>query len=55
MGFLIDSGVWIEVERGRLAVADVHAVTRSQPVFISPVTIADIPGLDLVVMRLPGN
>lgn len=42
MGFLIDSGIWIEVERGRLAVADVHAVTKSQPVFISPVTIAEM-------------
>ena len=52
MGFLIDSGVWIEVERGRLAVADVHAVTRSQPVFISPVTIAEMQlGAELIEDR----
>lgn len=49
MGFLIDSGVWIEVERGRLAVADVHAVTKSHPVFISPVTIAEMQlGAELI-------
>ena len=49
MGFLIDSGVWIEVERGRLAVADVHAVTKSQPVFISSVTIAEMQlGAELI-------
>jgi predicted nucleic acid-binding protein len=52
VGFLIDSGIWIEVERGRLAVADVHAATRNQPVFISPVTIAELQlGAELIQDR----
>lgn len=42
MGFLIDTGVWVDVERGALAPADVALVTASEPVFISPVTIAEL-------------
>lgn len=42
MGFLIDTNLWIAVERGRLGAADIHAVTRQEPVFISPVNIAEI-------------
>jgi len=42
MGYLIDTGVWVLVERGTLAPADVAAVTGSSPVFISPVTIAEL-------------
>lgn len=42
MGFLIDTGLWIAVERGRLAVADIHAVTGPEPVYISPVNLAEI-------------
>ena len=49
MGFLIDTGIWIAVERGQLAVADVRAITKSAPVFISPVTIAELRlGLELM-------
>lgn len=49
MGFLIDTGIWIAVERGHTTVADVHAITKTQPVFVSPVTIAELPmGLDLM-------
>ena len=49
MGFLIDTGIWIAVERGQLAVADVHSITKSAPVFISPVTIAELRlGLELM-------
>jgi len=42
MGFLVDTCVWIDVERGALAPADVAALTASEPVFISPVTLAEL-------------
>ena len=42
MGFLMDTCVWIDVERGSLAPADVAALTGSEPVFISPVTLAEL-------------
>ena len=42
MGFLIDTCVWIDVERGLLAPADVEALTQGEPVFISPVTLAEL-------------
>lgn len=42
MGFLIDTCIWIDVEQGRLAPADVAAITRYEPVFLSPVTIAEL-------------
>ena len=42
MGFLIDTCVWIDVERGALAPADVAALTGSEPVFMSPVTLAEL-------------
>ncbi len=42
MGFLIDTCVWIDVERGALAPADVAGITGTQPVFLSPVTIAEL-------------
>jgi predicted nucleic acid-binding protein len=42
MGFLMDSCVWIDVERGVLAPADVEALTHGEPIFISPVTLAEL-------------
>jgi len=42
MGFLIDTCVWIDVERGALAPADVEALTQGEPIFISPVTLAEL-------------
>ena len=49
MGWLIDTGIWIAVERGKLGAADVHAVTQQEPVYLSPVNIAEIRfGLDLL-------
>ncbi|HEY7855152.1 MAG TPA: PIN domain-containing protein [Terriglobales bacterium] len=38
--FLIDTCVWIDVERGALGAADVAELTRNQPVFLTPVTLA---------------
>ena len=42
MGFLIDTNLWIAIERGRLSAADVHAVTRQAPIYLSPVNLAEI-------------
>jgi len=42
MGFLMDTCVWIDVERGALGPADVAAFTGIEPVFISPVTLAEL-------------
>ena len=42
MGFLIDTCIWIDVERGALAPADVATITGDEPVFLSPVAIAEL-------------
>ena len=42
MGFLIDTCIWVDVERGSLAPADVARFTGRSPVYISPVTIAEL-------------
>ncbi|MFZ3114683.1 MAG: type II toxin-antitoxin system VapC family toxin [Syntrophales bacterium] len=42
MGFLIDTCIWIDVERGALSPADVATVTGDDPVFLSPVAIAEL-------------
>ncbi len=42
MGFLIDTSVWIDVERGRMSVQAVVAITGDAPVYVSPVTIAEM-------------
>ncbi len=42
MGFLIDTCIWVDVERGTLSPADVAAFTGDAPVYISPVTIAEL-------------
>jgi predicted nucleic acid-binding protein len=42
VGFLIDTCVWIDVERGALSPADVAVFTGDEPVFLSPVTIAEL-------------
>jgi predicted nucleic acid-binding protein len=42
MGVLIDTCIWIDVERGDLAPLDVFNSTGEQSVYISPVTIAEL-------------
>ena len=42
MGFLIDTCIWVDVERGALAPADVALFTGTNAVYISPVTIAEL-------------
>ncbi|MCI0541898.1 MAG: PIN domain-containing protein [Verrucomicrobiales bacterium] len=49
MGFLIDTDIWVAVERGSLAIADIHAVTGADPMFLSPVNVAELQmGIELV-------
>jgi predicted nucleic acid-binding protein len=49
VGWLIDTSLWIAVERGTLSAADIHAITRQEPVYLSPVNIAEIRfGLELL-------
>ena len=42
MGYLIDTCIWIDVEQGNLAPADIVAVTGIEPVYLSPITIAEL-------------
>lgn len=42
MGFLIDTCIWVDVERGFLAPADIAGITKNEPVYLSPVTIAEL-------------
>ena len=42
MGFLIDTCIWIDVEQGRLGPADVGRYTGTEPVYLSPVTLAEL-------------
>ena len=42
MGFLIDTCVWVDVERGKISPQDVSYYTEKHPVFISPVSIAEL-------------
>ena len=49
MGWLIDTSLWIAIERGALAAADIHAITRQEPVCLSPINVAEIRfGLELL-------
>ena len=49
MGFLIDTKLWIAIERGELSAADIHAITRQSPVYLSPVNLAEIRfGIELM-------
>lgn len=42
MGWLIDSSLWVAVERGTIGAADIHAITRQAPVYLSPVNVAEL-------------
>jgi predicted nucleic acid-binding protein len=49
VGWVIDTSLWIAVERGALAAADIHAITRQEPVYLSPINVAEIRfGLELL-------
>jgi len=49
VGWLIDTSTWIAVESGALGAADIQAITRQEPVYLSPVNIAEIQfGVELL-------
>lgn len=49
MGFLIDTGLWIALERGKIGTGDIHAITAQTPVYLSPVNLAEIRfGIELM-------
>ena len=41
-GYLVDTGIWVEVERGRLSAADLAAIIGKAPVYASPVSVAEL-------------
>ncbi|MBM4043123.1 MAG: type II toxin-antitoxin system VapC family toxin [Planctomycetes bacterium] len=42
MGVVVDTSVWVDVERGRLALSDLEAALGADTVFATPVTIAEL-------------
>ncbi len=42
MGYLIDTCIWIDVERGLVSPSDVALYTGNDSVYISPVTLAEL-------------
>jgi predicted nucleic acid-binding protein len=49
VGFLIDTNLWIAIERGALTAADIHAITRQEPIYLSPVNVAEVRfGIELM-------
>jgi predicted nucleic acid-binding protein len=49
VGWLIDTNIWIAIERGNLSAADIHAITKQDPVYLSPVNIAEMQfGLEML-------
>jgi predicted nucleic acid-binding protein len=42
MGVILDTSIWVAVERGRLTPAEVEAVTGKDPVYLSPITVAEL-------------
>jgi predicted nucleic acid-binding protein len=49
VGWLIDTSVWISVERGSISAADIHSITRQESVYISPVNLAEMQfGLEML-------
>ena len=49
MGFLVDTDIWVAVERGTIAPTDIHAFTGPEPIFLSPVNVAEFQlGIELL-------
>ncbi len=42
MGVIIDTSIWVDVERGRLAPGDVAAITGAEPVYLAPPVLAEL-------------
>jgi predicted nucleic acid-binding protein len=49
MAYLIDTDLWIAIERRHLSAADIHTITKQAAVFVSPVNLAEIRfGIELM-------
>ena len=49
MGFLIDTNLWVAIERGTISAADIHAITQQKPIYLSPINLAELRfGADLL-------
>jgi predicted nucleic acid-binding protein len=56
MGFLIDTGVWIDLERGKLDLSELHRITGQELIYLSPVNVAEFRlGLELLNDRAKKN
>jgi len=42
MGVILDTVIWVNVERGRLAPGDVAEVTQEDPVYLTPPVLAEL-------------
>jgi predicted nucleic acid-binding protein len=42
MGVILDTSIWVDVERGRLSPADVAAITGNESVYLAPPVIAEL-------------
>ena len=42
MGVILDTSIWVDVERGRLAPRDVASVTGDEPVYLVPPVLAEL-------------
>jgi predicted nucleic acid-binding protein len=42
VGVIIDTSIWVDVERGRLSPADVAAITGNEPVYLAPPVLAEL-------------
>jgi predicted nucleic acid-binding protein len=42
VGVILDTSVWVDVERGRLSPSDVAAATGHEPVYLAPPVIAEL-------------
>jgi predicted nucleic acid-binding protein len=42
MGVILDTSIWVDVERGRLSPRDVAAVTGDEPVYVVPPVLAEL-------------
>lgn len=52
MGFLIDTSLWIAVERGKLSAADIYALTQQEPIYVSPINLAELRfGIELMTVE----
>ena len=49
MAYLIDTDLWIAIERRHITVADIYAITKQAPVYVSPINLPEIRlGIELM-------